>query len=66
MAQEHKEHELFSEDFEEKARALLADTEFSKEPADAEPAAGQESLDDINALLLSVGLSPIDHPSQPE
>lgn len=66
MAEEHKEHALFSEDFEEKARALLADTEFSKEPADADPAAGQESLDDINALLLSVGLSPIDHAPQPE
>ena len=66
MAEEHKEHELFSEDFEEKARALLADTEFSKEPSDAEQAAEPESLDDINALLLSVGLSPIDSSPQPE
>ena len=66
MAEEHKEHDLFSEDFEKRARALLEDTEFSRETAPEESDAAQESLDDINALLLSVGLSPIDKAPAPE
>jgi hypothetical protein len=66
MAEEHKEHDLFSEDLEKRARALLEDTEVSRETTPEESDAAQESLDDINALLLSVGLSPIDKAPAPE
>ena len=59
MAEEFKEHDLFSEEFEAEARRLLEDTEFAKEPPKPE-APGKQSIDDINALLLSVGLSPIE------
>ena len=59
MAEQNNGHDLFSEDFEAQAKKLLEDTEFAKEPAQPETA-GEESIDDINALLLSVGLSPIE------
>lgn len=70
MAEQFKEHDLFSEDFEAEARRLLEDTGFTKESEQPEPAAKEtkESIDDINALLLSVGLSPIerDAPAPPD
>lgn len=59
MAEDYKEHDLFSKDFEAEARRLLEDIEFAKEPEQPETSA-KESIDDINALLLSVGLSPIE------
>ena len=63
---EWKEQDLFSDDFEEKARALLADTDFLHADAKEDAESDAQSLDDINALLLSVGLSPIDNAAQPE
>ena len=59
MSDQYKEHDLFSEEFEAEAKRLLEDTEFAKEP-DQPEAPAKQSIDDINALLLSVGLSPID------
>ncbi len=65
MADQFKEHDLFSEDFEAQAKKLLEDTEFAKEPAKPDSPA-KENIDDINALLLSVGLSPIEREAPPE
>ena len=69
MADQNKEHDLFSEDFEKRARELLDDPAFRPEETAEDNAPVKESIDDINALLLSVGLSPIereeDAPSAP-
>lgn len=70
MAEQFREHDLFSEDFEAEARRLLEDTGFAQEEKPQETPDGK-SIDDINALLLSVGLSPIerdasDAPAEPE
>ncbi len=61
MADQNKERDLFSEDFEERARALIDDPALQPEPEPEDDAPAKESIDDINALLLSVGLSPIEN-----
>jgi cation transport ATPase len=60
MADQNKEHDLFSEDFEKRARELLDDPALRPEPAAEDNAPVKGSIDDINALLMSVGLSPIE------
>ena len=60
MADQNKEHDLFSEDFEKRARELLDDPALRPEPAEEDNAPVKGSIDDINALLMSVGLSPIE------
>lgn len=64
MADQNKEHELFSEDFEKRARELLDDPALRPEPVEEDSAPVKESIDDINALLLSVGLSPIERDAE--